>query len=151
MKKYLIRTLKTIPLAVFGLSCLGGVLALSTFTVDKMYETKWVWNDDYNPSATPEYGEECYYDLVGSVSCETVWTNWHEYEKGYYFSYSNWGEQAWGQGEHTSFLGNDVPTSPQLFFMLVYGSLFIYAAAKFKLNDGFNAAIEWWCGDEVDN
>jgi hypothetical protein len=144
MRKYFICTLKAFPLAVFGLSCLFGVLALSTLTVDKMFETEWVWNDDYNPSAVPEYGEECYYDYARGDVCETAQINWHEYEKGYYISYGDWG--TYGQGDHTSFLGNDVPESPMIFFILVYGSLFVYAARKLinGANDYLNEVFYGW-------
>ena len=128
-KKYLIRTLRAIPLVVFGFSCLLGVVALSTFTVDKMFETEWVWNDMYDPTATPEYGEDCSYDYAQGEVCGTVVINGIELDKGYYISSSDtWG--FYGHDEHTSFLGNDVPSSPMMFFMLVYGALFVYAARK---------------------
>ncbi len=139
-KTFFSRVRATITLVAFFLSLVFGVLGLATLTVDKMFDTEWVWNDDYNPNATPEYGEVCGYSYAEGEKCETAVLNDSEFAKGYYFSYSEWG--VYGYGEHTSFLGNDVPTSPSLFFIVFYGVLVGFGAKRFITANTLNRELD---------
>ncbi len=137
MKEFIIRAKKqrqlarkSIPLAVVCIACLFGVIGISTFTVDKMFNTSWEVNEDYNPNATPMYGEVCGDAYGTGEQCSEVLYNERDFVYGYYFSYSDiWGG-IYGYGEHTSFLGNNVPSGPLTFFVLFYGVLFGFGVKR---------------------
>ena len=117
--------------AVVALGCLLGVLALSAFTVDQIYVTELVYNEDYNPSAKPESGEECSYSDVYGEQCSDVLYNAREYVKTYYESFSQtWG--YYGFDDHTEFFDKPVPTNPYLFFIAVYGALFYIGVQQIR-------------------
>jgi hypothetical protein len=137
MKEFIIRAKKqiplarkSIPLAVVCVACLFGVISISTFTVDKMFDTEWVVNEDYNPNATPVFGEVCGETYGTGEQCTEVLYNERDYSYGYYISYNRTMEAIYGYGEHTSFLRNNVPTNPLIFFVLFYGVLFGFGVKR---------------------
>jgi hypothetical protein len=123
--------------AVVALGCLLGVLALSASTVDQIYETELVYNEDYDPNAKPEYGEVCSYSDVYGEQCSDVLYNAREYAKTYYVSFSQtWG--YYGFDDHSEFFDKPVPTNPYLFFSAIYGALFYIRVRQIRKDDRNN-------------
>lgn len=117
--------------AVVALGCLLGVLALSAYTVGQIYETELVYNDDYNPNAKPEYGEECSYSDAYGEQCSDVLYNARDYAMTYYESYSEtWG--YYGFDDHTKFFDRPVPRNPYLYFTAFYGALFYVGVRQLR-------------------
>ena len=124
---------KYVLLGVVGLSCFFGVMGISVFTVDRLYDTEWTVNEDYNPNATVKYTDVCGYSYGYGEQCDSVAVNEEELASGYYFSYGStpFTEDAvFGYGDHTKFLGNTVPENPLLFFLLLYAVLFWFGVKR---------------------
>jgi hypothetical protein len=124
---------KYVLLSVVGLSCFFGVMGISVFTVDRLYDTEWTVNEDYNPNATLKYTTVCGYSYGYGEQCDSVAVNEVELASGYYHSFGAYQfneDEYYGYGDHKSFLGNTVPANPFLFFLLLYSVLFWFGVKR---------------------